>query len=557
MLYEKHPRYGQLVKACSAEAIAHGVRPGMPLAEAQTLMISEVLPQQTESSHFARSGIRKNSEAKSHHVGSLATSATNSKTRPRQQADSPYFALHDTYSDREALTKLAEWCERFSPIVGLDQTDEPDCLLMDTSGLAKLFGGEEALARTITKAFRRRGFEVRIAVANTIGAARAVARFAIGRDRWPYRIVPSGDRKALDAVPVAALRLPTRTMQQLKRLGIDTIGQLRQLPRTSLAARFKDDLIEGLDRIVGDAQEVIVSHKRLPELAARWLFEHPTTHRGAIDYALERLLQQLSGRLIEQGQGVLQLECRFVCKNHRPLIVNAGLFQPTVSPQHLLGLIGMQLERLILPDAVEEMHVVAISTAPREQRQSDLFAAGSRDDQPKLALLVERLSSRLGRDRVARAQLQAESQVELAYRRVPLTGGPTRESGGRPFVVPPSGGLQRRSAFPNRLKAGLQTIDTSTPAALGPMLRPLRILDPPEPVDVIGIALDGPPTMFCYRRKQHRVARHFGPERIETGWWRGPSSRRDYYRVETEAGNRMWLFRRLQDKKWFLHGEFA
>jgi protein ImuB len=277
---------------------------------------------------------------------------------------------------------------------------------------------------------------------------------------------------------------------------------------------------------------------------------------------LERLLHQLSQGLIEQGQGVLQLECRLVCRNHQPLIVNVGLFQPTVSPQHLLGLIEMQLERLISPEAVEEVHVIAASTAPREQRQNDLFAGGSRDDPSKLALLVERLSSRLGRDRVASAQLQAEPQVELAYRCVPLTGGPTREFGGRSFVAPPSGGFQRRPALCNRPKAVPQTgscagSEESSQPTLGPMLRPLRIFDPPEPVDVVGIALDGPPAMFRYRHKQYRVARHFGPERIETGWWRGPSSRRDYYRVETEAGNRMWLFRRLQDKKWFLHGEFV
>jgi len=512
VLYEKHARYGQLVKACSTEAVTHGVRPGMPLAEAQTCL------------HALFNGKPKATANSPHSRLRLAVK------REQRKPTTVHFAPRDAHSDREALTKLAEWCERFSPVVGLDQTDEPDCLLMDISGLAKLFGGEEALACTVAKAFNERGFEVRTAIADTIGAARAVARFVTGRDRWLYKIVPSGDQTALDAVPVAALRFSTRTMEQLKRLGIERIGQLRQLPRTSLAARFRDDLIKGLDRIVGDAQEVIVSHKRLPELAARWLFEHPTTHRGAIDYVLERLLQQLSRRLIEQGQGVLQLECRFVCKNHRPLIVNAGLFQPTVSPQHLLGLIGMQLERLILPDAVQEIHVTATSTAPREQRQSDLFASGSRDDQSKLALLVERLSSRLGRDRVARAQLQAESQVELAYRRVPLTGEQT-----------PNG---RQAPAPIHL-------------TLGPMLRPLRMLDPPEPVDVIGIALDGPPAMFRYRRKQYRVARYFGPERIETGWWRGPSSRRDYYRVETEAGYRMWLFRRLQDKKWFLHGEFA
>lgn len=484
----------------------------MPLAEAQILL---PLPQ-----------------GEGRGEGTLQRQVLAKMRLPRDEVprNYPYFALHDAHSDGEALTKLAEWCERFSPVVGLDQTDEPDCLLMDISGLAKLFGGEEALACAIAKAFRGCSLEVHIAVADTIGAARAVACFVIRHDRQPYKIVPPGNKNTLDTVPVAALRLPMRTMTQLKRLGISTIGQLRQLPRTSLAARFNKDLINGLDRIVGDAQEVIVSHKRPPELAACWQFEHPATHRGAIDYVLEQLLHQLSGRLIEQGQGVLQLECRFVCKNHRPLIVNAGLFQPTVSPQHLLGLIGMQLERLILPDAVEEIYATAISTAPREQRQSDLFDSGLRDDQSKLALLVERLSSRLGRDRVACAQLQAESQVELAYRRVPLTGEQTPNGRQAPSSIQP---------------------------ILGPMLRPLRILDPPEPVDVIGIALDGPPAMFRYRRKQYRVARHFGPERIETGWWRGPSSRRDYYRVETEAGNRMWLFRRLQDKRWFLHGEFA
>jgi len=512
VLYEKHPRYGQLAKACSAEAVTHGVRPSMPLAEAQTCL------------HALFNGKPKATANSSHSRLRLAVK------REHRKPAAVHFALHDAHSDREALTKLAEWCERFSPVVGLDQTDEPDCLLMDMSGLAKLFGGEEALVCTVAKAFHGCGFKVRIAVADTIGAARAVACFVIRHDRQPYKIVPPGNRNTLDTVPVAALRLPTRTMGQLQRLGISTIGQLRKLPRTSLAARFKGDLIDGLDRIVGDAQEVIVSHKRVPELAARWLFEHPTTHNGAIDYVLEQLLQQLSQRLIEQGQGVLQLECRFVCKNHRPLVINVGLFQPTVSSQHLLGLIEMQLERFILPDAVEKIHVVATSTTPREQRQSNLFASGSRDDQSKLALLVERLSSRLGRDRVARAQLQEESQVELAYGRVPLTGEQT-----------PSGRQAPASIHP----------------ILGPMLRPLRILDPPEAVDVIGIALDGPPAMFRYRRKQYRVARHFGPERIETGWWRGPSSRRDYYRVETEAGNRMWLFRRLQDKKWFLHGEFA
>jgi protein ImuB len=96
----------------------------------------------------------------------------------------------------------------------------------------------------------------------------------------------------------------------------------------------------------------------------------------------------------------------------------------------------------------------------------------------------------------------------------------------------------------------------TSPEHVQPMLRPLHVLDPPQPVEMIGVALDGPPAMFSYRRRQYRISRFWGPERIETGWWRGPSARRDYYRVETDSGNRLWLFRCLQDKRWFLHGMF-
>jgi protein ImuB len=67
---------------------------------------------------------------------------------------------------------------------------------------------------------------------------------------------------------------------------------------------------------------------------------------------------------------------------------------------------------------------------------------------------------------------------------------------------------------------------------------------------------DGPPLRFSFRGQEHRIAQVWGPERIEIGWWRGPMVARDYYRVETAAGQRYWLFRRLADGRWFLHGTF-
>jgi protein ImuB len=151
-------------------------------------------------------------------------------------------------------------------------------------------------------------------------------------------------------------------------------------------------------------------------------------------------------------------------------------------------------------------------------------------DPVKLGWLIERLSNRLGRERVLQARLQADAQIERAYQCQPLTG-----------QRPPRDACQPAA---------------DSPAVPGPMYRPLRLVDPPRPIEVVGIALEGPPAKFFDRGETYRVARYFGPERIETGWWRGPSVRRDYYRVDTTGGNRLWLFRRLQDQQWFLHGEF-
>jgi protein ImuB len=484
VLYDQDARHGQRVKACSAAAEQQAVRPGMPLAEAQTLLV-------------------EGKEVR------------------------PLFACHDARRDQEALVELAEWCEQFSPIVGLDQADEPDTLLMDVSGSAHLFGGEEALAQTVVSVCRQQGLTVRVAIADTASAAWGFAR-------WSEVLAEeTGDVAVLDLLPVDVLRLPPRATEQLHRLGIRRIEQLNLLPRASLAASFGDAVIERLDRLTGTIAEPIVAHHAREPLSVRWCFEHPTTNHDAIEHVLGELLAQLSRRLLEQGKGVLRLTCQLVCRNRRPLSIDISLFRPTIAPQHLLALAKLQLALISLPDTVEEVRIRALTTAPREQRQGELFGDAPRDQPAQLALLVERLSNRLGREQVVRAELQAESQPELAYRYWPLAGEAATPQPTTLASPPPPG-----MPLP------------------GPLLRPLRLFDPPQPIEVVGIALNGPPAMFRYQRRRHRVARCFGPERIETGWWRGESSRRDYYRVETDEGNRWWLFRRLQDQRWFLQGAF-
>jgi protein ImuB len=83
------------------------------------------------------------------------------------------------------------------------------------------------------------------------------------------------------------------------------------------------------------------------------------------------------------------------------------------------------------------------------------------------------------------------------------------------------------------------------------------LLRRPAPLETSSVIPNGPPIPFRRGGRRHVVARHWGPERLETGWWRGQSAWRDYYRVETTEGHRYWLFRRRRDGKWFLHGIFG
>ena len=389
VLYEPDPRYGERIKACSAAARARGIRPAMPLAEAHALT---------------------------------------------QSGGEPHCERHDRQRDCEVLAKLAGACERFSPVVGLDQVDEPDCLLLDIGGVAGLFGGEAALARQVVEFFQQSGWQLRVALADTARAAWAFARLAAQEEFVPvapsggYRIVPAGDDRAWRELPVAALRLPERAAERLRRLGIVQLAQLADLPRASLGQRFGAQLTAHLDQLRGAAPEVLAAQKT-PELpAAQRLLEHPTTCRAVLEHVLDELFQQVALQLQARGHGALRLDCRLIDEQQQPTLLHVSLVAPVAEAGHWRALARLQLERLLLPQPVEEVQVAAAVTAPCQRRQGELFTSPSHDQPVQLALLIECLSNRLGRDRVLRPQLQPEAQVELAYRVVPWTGGEPQDS---------------------------------------------------------------------------------------------------------------------------------
>jgi protein ImuB len=386
-------------------------------------------------------------------------------------------------------------------------------------------------------------------------------------------IRPGDSLSALAPLPVAALRLPEETIDLLAAVGIRTIEQVAALPRASLSARFGPQLLEHLDWASGAASELLVPHRAAPQLAAEWAFESPVDSAEAIEQVLEELIRRISKSLAARDEGALGFVCRIACADRERIALPIGLFRPSASPKHLWELLRLRLEtiRLAAPVAALGIEVTAADRIAHEQQ--DLFAQDRSRDAPRhLAALVERLSSRLGREAVVRPCLLPDAQPEYASVDLPWTG--VRESGKWQVT---SGKTLPTAAKPRASKRHVAQ----------PGVRPLWLADRPVPISVISVVPAGPPAQFHFDGVDYRIAQSWGPERIETGWWRrgnrgsgfgarGPASgtparpspesrvpspafgiRRDYYRVETTSGHRFWLFRRLSDTRWFLHGEFG
>jgi len=392
-----------------------------------------------------------------------------------------------------------------------------------------------------------------------------------------YSIPPGQSSLALKPLPVEALRLPPETVELLHSLGIVRIEQLELLPREELSCRFGPCLVQRLDQAAGRLAEPIPVHLPPPRFAARHELEYPTASREAVALVLERLVWRLADRLVCSGRGAIQLECRLDCQSGGSVPISVGLFQPTASPRHLNELILMRLERTSTTSPIVAISIEATLTGPLDHRQEELFSDGqARSRWRLLAILIDRLASRLGRRSVLQPRLVPEAQPELAYQYTPLVFQRLKNGGSRParndprVSRPVRNGSEKLSSRKGEEKRFEQRRTGARPCAsnhvpcrgvgeppdrdLPP--RPLRLLRQPRPISAISILPDGPPFSFRLRNQEHRILWIWGPERLETGWWRGRSIARDYYRVETATGHRFWLFRSLEEGRWFLHGDF-
>lgn len=469
-------------------------------------------------------------------------------------------------ADRRQIESLALWADRFSPIVHIEGDDT---LILDTTGCERLFHGEENLLRLAIEGLSNRGFSARGAVADTPGAAWALAHAHPN----PAAISKPGQIAAdLAPLPVWSLRVNEQVTKSLALVGVVTLASLFHLPRSSLASRFSEELLRRIDQALGNIPEVPNPYHPQPTLTSRIHFGAPTTRLDTLIEAVHRALDPFCRKLARQMLGVRQMFLTFYCPDvpaeqgtqTRTVTLPVDLSQPTRSQKHLRSLLAVTLDKLTLPAPTDSLVLWAKETDPLDDWQDELFNTDSSDGR-ELSNLLDRLATRLGPQTVVRPEPLSDHQPERAFQYVSLVG--EREpTSPRPATraAPRAAGFSSRGRpqvhqapqttdTPRRLKPAAQEFDRENAV---PNSRPLRLS--PHPVEVAATAIvpDGPPIAFRLNGTQHTVVDSVGPERIETGWWRGPHLKRDYYRVTTKKGQRFWLFRQRDTRQWFLHGWF-
>jgi protein ImuB len=522
---------GLQIAVCSETAVARGIRPGISLAEARGLCVSS---NANKSSPAPRPVTLVGKQADS----MVATAV--SESEPPTGTDLVSEPT-DPVADREALQQLARWCQIYSPLVGVEEAETPEALLLDITGCEVHFGGELGLAQLLGSQLAFDGYHSRIAIADTLGAAWAMAHFGVSTPH-PVAVIPAGKHvSTIRALPVAGLRLSPRILETLNKLDIRNIGQLENLPRTTLPARFGKELLLRLDQAWGTAHELILPEHVFEPIHAVWNSEEPLSNQETLEFVQQGLLDQVLGKLQPQRVGIREFQCLFTGSSDR-LTLTLRLIQPSLDRRHLWDLLRLEWERQerqfhkssspaprCMTEGMTSIRLEVLVAAPLKVRQQTLFDLDP--DQKRAQAFrqfVERLSSRLGNQAVLRPQSVPDAQPEYACDYVNWE------------ETTPSSTIAETDSWEAPLVRS----------------RPLRLSPIPERIRVYRSTASGPPQRIWRGVQQLAILRSWGPERIETGWWREHDVRRDYYRVETDQGQHFWIFQCLLTTEWFLHGAY-
>jgi protein ImuB len=419
----------------------------------------------------------------------------------------------------ELLIEMAEWCIRYTPLVAVDQ---PDGLILDITGCAHLWGGEQSYLKELMVRLRKAGYQVSIAIADTIGTAWGVARF--GQDHQ-HIIPPDRQKEALLSLPPAALRLDPLVTERMHKLGFYQIHHFIDMPRSVLRRRFGQQLLDRIDQALGQTLEIIQPVQPVRPYQERLSCMEPIVTATGIQIALRKLLEMLCLRFIKESCGLRAAIFKGYRMDGKIEEIEIVTNRASHHVEHLFRLFELKIQT-IEPDLGIEVFVLEATVVEDvDPVQEVLWNTTGSNDHADLMELLDRLAGRVGMDAIHR-YLPAEHHWPE-----------------RSVKVADSLSEQPQTSW-----------RTDRP-------RPVHLLHHPLLIDVAAPIPDYAPMLFRYKGNVYNVKKADGPERIEREWWVEQGLHRDYYCLEDENGSRYWVFRLGHydgDKpKWFIHGFFS
>ena len=421
--------------------------------------------------------------------------------------------------DIKLLKAIGEWSIRYTPVTAIDA---PNGLILDVTGCAHLWNGEECYLKEIITRLKSKGYNVRAAMADTVGAAWAAARFG----KVSPIIEPCGQLEALLPLPPAALRLEPLVLERLQKLGLYTINSFISMPRSALRRRFGQNILIRLDQALGREDEPIQPIEPVEPYQERLPCLEPIMTATGIEIALQRLLETLCHRLMQHGKGLRSAIFKCYRMDGKIEQISIGTNRATHNVSHLFKLFELNIETIEPALGIELFILEAPKVEDVAPIQETIWGAPPGLDDTCVAELLDRITGKLGAHIIKR-------------------------------YVPDEHYWPERS-----IKPALSLQEKPTTGWRIDRPRPIQLLAKPEPVEVAAPIPDYPPMHFRYKGKLHKIKKADGPERIEREWWLDAGQHRDYYYVEDEEGQRYWLFRLGHyegDKphQWFIHGFFA
>jgi protein ImuB len=423
---------------------------------------------------------------------------------------------HIPGKQEKLIRQLGLWCIRYTPVVAIDT----DGLILDISGCPHLWGGERAYLKEIVNKLRTSGYDARAAIAGTTGCAWAVARYGKATP-----IIESYSHvDALLNLPPAALRLEPLIVEKLKKLGFHTIRSFINIPKKVLRRRFGEGFISRLDQALGIEEEALRPLVPPVPYAERLPCLEPVSTKKAIEIAIQKLLEGMCLRLHKEGKGVRRatLKCYRIDGKTVQAAITTNRGSHSVS--HLFKLFEFHIDKLEPALGIELFLLEAQKVESIDPRQEKFWAGKPGLHDTSVAELLDKLAVKIGANAIHRYLPAEHYWPELS------------------------------------IKEATSLLETPAAQWRADRPRPLRILNDPEPIEVMALLPDYPPKFFTYKGKRHTVQKADGPERIEREWWRDAGEHRDYYAVEDTAGQRYWLFRLGHydaTPQWYLHGFFA